>query len=174
LDLRERRVRELPGRLIGRLAHPKTTVRWRLTVLYGGLVWADQLERAATLVGDAPGVPVVLEHLGLPDPARDPGLRGWRAAVAALAELPHAHVKLSAFSLLGPRKVERVRPVLAELLELFGPQRCMFGSNFPVERLAGDFESLYGLVLAALDGLSAQELADVLSETARRFYRLSA
>lgn len=139
------------------------------------LVWPDQLRQAAALAEGAPGVPVVLEHLGMPDATRDPGLRGWRAGVAALAELPHAHVKLSAFSLLGsPREAQRTRPIIIELLELFGPRRCMFGSNFPVEWLAGDFVSLHRLVVATLAELSDQEQDEVLTETARRFYRTPA
>jgi predicted TIM-barrel fold metal-dependent hydrolase len=137
------------------------------------LVWPAQLPRAAAIVADTPAVPVVLEHLGLPDPAADRGLRTWRTGVAALAQLPHAYVKLSAFSLLGtPRDERAVRGVVSELLELFGPQRCMVGSNFPVERLAGDFRSLYELVLACLQDLSVQQRADVLVGTARRFYRI--
>jgi predicted TIM-barrel fold metal-dependent hydrolase len=118
-------------------------------------------------------VPVVLEHLGLPDPAGDVGLRTWRAGVATLAQLPHARAKLSAFSWLGnPRDEGAVRRVVSDLLELFGPDRCMVGSNFPVERLAGDFSSLYELVLACLQDLSAEQRADVLAGTAQRFYRI--
>ncbi len=63
------------------------------------LVWPAQLPQAAAIAAETPTVPVVLEHLGLPDPARDAGLRTWRTGVAALAELPHACVKLSAFQL---------------------------------------------------------------------------
>jgi predicted TIM-barrel fold metal-dependent hydrolase len=138
------------------------------------LVWPSQLPQAAAIAADAPAVPVVLEHLGLPDATRDPGLRTWRAGVGALAELPHAHVKLSAFSLLGiPRDAKRVRAVVAELLDLFGPRRCMVGSNFPVDRLAGDFTALYELILATLHDLADQERAEVLGGTARRFYRLA-
>jgi len=137
------------------------------------LVWPAQLPRAVAIAAETPAVPVVLEHLGLPDPAADPGLRTWRTGVAALAQLPHACVKLSAFSLLGiPRDQRAVRGVVSDLLELFGPQRCMFGSNFPVERLAGDFSSLYELVLACLRDLSAEQRADVLAGRARRFYRI--
>jgi amidase len=99
----------------------------------------------------------------------------WRSAVATLAELPHAHAKLSAFSLLGtPRGRQRLQPVVEALLELFGAHRCMFGSNFPVERLAGGYTPLYELLLDILDQLPADQRANVLSETARRFYRLSA
>jgi predicted TIM-barrel fold metal-dependent hydrolase len=137
------------------------------------LVWPSQLPQAAELAAENTDVPVVLEHLGLPDPAHDRGLETWRAGVAALAALPRACVKLSAFSLLGaPRDPQRVREVVDELLELFGPGRCMIGSNFPVERLAGGFGPWYELVLASLDGLSGHERADVLAGTARRFYRL--
>ena len=138
------------------------------------LVWPSQLPTAAAITAAAPDVPVVLEHLGLPDPARDVGLRTWRAGVTALAALPNAHAKLSAFSLLGnPRSLERVRAVVSELLELFGPQRCMVGSNFPVERLSGGFGSWYELTLGTLAELSDEQRADVLSGTARRFYRLT-
>jgi predicted TIM-barrel fold metal-dependent hydrolase len=138
------------------------------------LVWPYQLPQAAGLAADVPAVPVVLEHMGLPDPGHDPGLRVWREGVAAMADLPHAHAKLSAFSLLGsPRDPGRVRGVVATLIELFGPQRCMFGSNFPVESLAGGLDSLYALVLAALAELSKEERGEVLAGTARRFYRLA-
>ncbi len=138
------------------------------------VVWPEQLQQAAAIAADVPAVPVVLDHLGLPDPISDPGLQTWRTGMATLAQLPHACVKLSAFSGLGnPRDVRAVREVVSELLALFGPQRCMVGSNFPVERLAGDFGSLYELVLASLHELSDEQRAEVLSGTARRFYRIS-
>jgi predicted TIM-barrel fold metal-dependent hydrolase len=137
------------------------------------LVWPAQLPQAAAIAANAPAVPVVLEHLGLPDPANDAGLQTWRAGVTTLAQLPHASVKLSAFSWLGnPRDEQAVRGVVGELLDLFGPQRCMVGTNFPVDRLAGDFGSLYELVVTNLQDLSDQQRVEVLAGTARRFYRI--
>jgi predicted TIM-barrel fold metal-dependent hydrolase len=138
------------------------------------LVWPHQLSDATALAATAPDVSVVVEHLGLPDPQRDADLRSWRSGIAALAELPHAHAKLSAFSLLGtPRDRRRIQPVVEALLETFGAHRCMFGSNFPVERLAGGFAALYELIDNILRELPSAERTDVLSETARRFYRLT-
>lgn len=137
------------------------------------LVWPRQLQQAAAFIAEVRAVPVAFEHLGLPDPDGDPGLRTWRAGVTALAQVPHVYVKLSAFSGLGNPRVEAaVRSVTSELLELFGPHRCMVGSNLPVERLAGDFNSLYELVLASLRDLSDEQRAEVLTDTARRFYRI--
>jgi predicted TIM-barrel fold metal-dependent hydrolase len=137
------------------------------------LVWPSQLAQAAPIAAEAPTVPVVLEHLGLPDPD-DGGMRTWRAGVAALAELPHAHVKLSAFGRLGvPRGAQRVRDVVGTLLDVFGPRRCMVGSNFPGDKLAIGLAAWYELVLGLLEGLSDDDRAQVLSGTAGRFYRLS-
>ena len=137
------------------------------------LVWPAQLPTAAAIAADVPSVPVVLEHLGLPDPASDAGLRTWRAGVRNFAQLPHAYVKLSAFSLLGrPRNERAVREVVSELLDVFGPKRCMVGSNFPVEKLAGDFRTLYDLILISLQELSDEQRTDVLADTARRFYQI--
>jgi L-fuconolactonase len=62
---------------------------------------------------------------------------------------------------------------VAELIECFGPSRCMFASNFPVDRLAGDFASVYDLALGALSDLPEVARAEVLGGTARRFYRLT-
>ena len=95
--------------------------------------------------------------------------------MAALSELPHAHVKLSAFSLLGgPRDPERACLVVGALLERFGPPRCMLGSNFPLERLPGDFGSMYSLPLAHPRRPTHRERPQALAGTARRFYRLAA
>jgi L-fucono-1,5-lactonase len=62
--------------------------------------------------------------------------------------------------------------VVSELLDLFGPQRCMVGTHFLVERLAGGFGSLNEPVVACLHNLSDQQRAEVLAGTARRFYRI--
>jgi predicted TIM-barrel fold metal-dependent hydrolase len=139
------------------------------------LVWPHQLPRATELAAGSPDVPVVLEHLGLPNPGADPDLRTWRAGIRALAELPHAHAKLSAFNVLGvPHGGARMWEVIEALLDVFGPARCMFGSNFPVERLGGDYPALYELILSAIDHLSEAERTEILSGAARRFYRLEA
>jgi predicted TIM-barrel fold metal-dependent hydrolase len=136
------------------------------------VAWPAQLPQVATVAAEAPDVAVVLDHFGMPDPAGDPGLRTWRAGVSLFAQLPHAFVKLSAISLLGlPRDERAVRSIVDELLDRFGPGRCMVGSNFPVERLAGGFSEVYRIMAASLRELSVSERADVLGGTARRFYR---
>ena len=137
------------------------------------VAWPAQLPQFAAIAARTPTVPVVLDHFGMRDPGSDPGLRTWRTGVSLLARLPQVYVKLSAVSLLGtPRDEGAVRAVVGELLELFGPHRCLIGSNFPVERMAGGFAEGYRIMTASLRGLATDERDEVLAETARRFYRI--
>lgn len=85
------------------------------------------------LAGERPDLPVVLAHFGLPD--GDPAhIGGWRSALADLARLPNVHVKVSGLPLSGDPAQDRVMTTahLNVLLELFGPERMLYASNWPV------------------------------------------
>jgi predicted TIM-barrel fold metal-dependent hydrolase len=125
-------------------------------------VFAPQMEDAAKLVGDFPDVTFVLIHAGMPEG----DLKRWRAGLEHLAPHENVMVKLSGQGTF----VHRVDPELIGLvartcLELFGPDRCMFGTNFPIESLWTDFGTL-------VDAWSAVLPEEALSLTARRIYRL--
>ena len=106
-----------------------------------------QLDAAAALCARHPGVPVVLDHLGKPRALQGDGgahddaeLATWRAGMAALAALPHAHVKLGmlAFAVPGwvgePAKDAYLRELVLETIGLFGARRCMFNANWCAPR----------------------------------------
>ena len=106
-----------------------------------------QLDAAAALCARHPGVPVVLDHLGKPRALQGDGgahddaeLATWRAGMAALAALPHAHVKLGmlAFAVPGwvgePAKDAYLRELVLETVGLFGARRCMFNANWCAPR----------------------------------------
>lgn len=156
--------------------------RWRAG--YGALAdhdltfdlvaWPSQLLDVAAIAASEPAIPLVFDHFGMPELDSAGGLETWRTGMTQLAQLPHAFVKLSAVSVLAfPRDERLVRTVVGELLEVFGPQRCMTGSNFPVERQAGGFAEVHRMMLASLDELSDADRADVLTGTAKRFYRIA-
>jgi predicted TIM-barrel fold metal-dependent hydrolase len=94
-----------------------------------------QLEEAARLAGDFPETTLVLNHTGLP---LDPEIQGWKHAMTQLAARPNVAVKIS-----GLGNVTRKREVVLATIELFGPERAMFASNFPVDGLRGTFDSIY-------------------------------
>jgi predicted TIM-barrel fold metal-dependent hydrolase len=127
-------------------------------------VFAPQMRDAATLVADHPDVQFVLIHAGMPE--GDLGL--WRAELERLAPLENLAVKLSGQGTFVHRvDRELIGLVAGTCLELFGPGRCMFGSNFPIESLWTDLSTL---VDAWRDVLPDEALDD----TARRIYRLGA
>lgn len=138
------------------------------------LVWWHQLRQAASIFRELPGLNVVLEHTGVPaDPsseARDEWRRGMRVFAK---EVPHAMLKISGLIFVSPTwALDEVEPVVRDALEIFGPERCMFASNFPVDRLAVSYADLWGAYEGFTADLSNAERADVFRETAIRAYRI--
>ncbi len=99
------------------------------------------LEEAAEVAALFPRIAIVLEHAGLPWDRSDAGLSVWRRGMQALARNDNVHVKLSEFGLRdAPWRFEDNAPIVRETVEIFGWQRCMFGSNFPVASLRIGFK----------------------------------
>lgn len=145
----------------------ETGLSWDLRVPF----W--HLAEAAEVVAGLPGLPVVLNHAGLPLDRSEDGLSAWRRGMAALAALPRVSVKLSEFGLRGGRWDEAgtVR-VVAETLALFGDDRVMFASNLPVSGLSADLPRIVSTVMAGLGPPDPDRLRRVFSQNARRVYRM--
>ncbi|KMO17769.1 amidohydrolase family protein [Methylobacterium platani] len=131
------------------------------------------LSEAAEVVAGLPGVPVVLNHCGLPLDRSEDGLSAWRRGMEALAALPQVSVKLSEFGLRGGRwDEESTVRVVAETVALFGDDRVMFASNLPVSGLSAGIPRIVPAVLRGLGTRDPARLRKVFSETARRVYRM--
>ncbi|CAG9228594.1 Amidohydrolase 2 [Paraburkholderia sabiae] len=130
---------------------------------------------AARRLADAPSVDVVLEHAGLPWDRSAAGLATWRRGMEALSQLPNVSVKLSEFGLGDAEwnEAENQR-IIAEALAIFGPERCMFASNFPVAGLRVTFPVLMRTFAAALAShrWSAAAQRAVWQDNAIRIYRI--
>ena len=136
-------------------------------------VFAGQMDHACRLVDACPRVTFVLQHAGMLEDLSDRGRELWRAAMADLAARPNAVAKLSGFGTF----VHRVDPALIawlwhETVALFGPQRCLWGSNFPIEKLWTDYPALLAAHRAAAGALPAAAQAAIFHDTASRVYRL--
>ena len=105
-------------------------------------VFASQMPDAVKLVRDYPDVTFVLLHAGMLEDRSDAGWARWRAGMQQLAACPNVVVKLSGLGTFDRAcSAERWRPVIEATIDLFGPDRCMFGSNFPIEKLWTDYAS---------------------------------
>jgi L-fucono-1,5-lactonase len=140
------------------------------------VVRVDQLPAAARVARDLPHTRFVLDHLGKPRiRAGAEGFAEWRAAIAPLAGAPNVSVKISGLvteaDWTGWTAAD-LRPYIAGALDLFGPERVMIGSDWPVCLLAGGYGEVRAAMIAGLAGASAGELARVLGGTAAAFYRL--
>ncbi|MEO8263407.1 MAG: amidohydrolase family protein [Pseudolysinimonas sp.] len=124
-----------------------------------------------------PGLRLVIDHLGKPPiGGGDDERREWRRLLAAAAANPLTHAKLSGLyasvGALDSWTEEAVRPFVDDALELFGPDRLMWGSDWPIAVLAGGYERVREAIDGLLSSLSDSERGAILGDTARRFYDL--
>ncbi|MEU8361641.1 amidohydrolase family protein [Nonomuraea sp. NPDC048882] len=131
------------------------------------------LEHVPVLAERVPGLRMVIDHLAKP-PIRDKGWEPWASLLARAAECPGVYAKVSGLNTAAAPDWtgEDLRPYVEHAAELFGPERLMFGSDWPVATLAGDYARVWRETQVALSGLDEAERAQVLGGTATRCYRL--
>jgi predicted TIM-barrel fold metal-dependent hydrolase len=151
----------------GLAALQRLDLSWDLRVPFWHLIEAGELCR------QFPGLRIVLNHTGLAWDRSEDGLYRWREGMQSLAQCPNVHCKISELGLKHTAwTVEGNRRVVLEAIELFGIERCMFASNFPVAGLrVGYYAQIAGL-LRILDGASRSDLDRLFRDNALRFYRI--
>ncbi|MFC7447458.1 amidohydrolase family protein [Rhodococcus daqingensis] len=126
--------------------------------------WAEALRGHEDLT-------VVLEHAGWPVSAGDFG--DWSAALGLFGDRGNVHCKISGLGMaLHTLDVGAQRPWVSRCLEVFGPRRAMFASNFPVDRMYGEFSELYDGYLAAAAQFDTADRSALFETNARRVYGL--
>ena len=144
-------------------------------LVYDLLVLAPQLPAAAEMAALRPGQPFVLDHLAKP-PIAAARLDPWRDDIRALARHPHVSCKLSGMvteARLRQWRREDFLPYMETALEAFSPERLMFGSDWPVCTLSGEYAEVAGIVDDFLGRLAPAERAAIEGGTAARVYGLS-
>jgi len=137
-------------------------------------VYHHQLAAIVDLVRRLPNVTFMLDHIGKP-PIAVQGLDPWRTRIAELAALPNLMCKLSGLITEADRthwQPEDLRPYIDHVVDTFGFDRLVFGSDWPVLTLAGGLPQWVGILDAALSGASEDELRYFWFENAQAFYRI--
>lgn len=136
-------------------------------------IYPAQMPAAARLAARHPNIPLILNHTGMPADKDAAGIEAWRAGMRALAAQPNVSVKISGLAMLDWHWTrESFKPFVLETLEIFGADRVMVASNFPVDRLFGTFAAFTGAYLSILAGASEEERAKLFSRNAERIYRI--
>ena len=136
-------------------------------------IYPAQMPAAARLASRHPDVQFVLNHTGMPVDRDASGRQAWRTGMQALAQQPNVAVKISGLAMLDWQwSLESLRPFVLQTIELFGSDRCLFASNFPVDRLFGSFARQYGAYESLVAALSETERAKMFVTNAARIYRI--
>ena len=139
---------------------------------------APQLPELLAAAIQVPAARIILDHLGKPDIARhgaDSLGDDWADNLSRLAELPHVWCKLSGLPTQAAWttwRAEQLLPYLAHALTVFGPERCLFGGDWPVVDLAGGYAPWRDVVATALANLPPEGQNRVWSGSANDVYRL--
>ena len=135
--------------------------------------WPLHLTRATAVAADQPELRVVLDHLGKPPRGTDQ-LEAWRAELTRFAAHPNTAAKLSGLRVAGePYSTDALGFVWDTALELFGPTRLLWGSDWPMTVVEG-YESTKAVLDELISTLSPAERAAILGETAVETYGLGA
>jgi predicted TIM-barrel fold metal-dependent hydrolase len=137
-------------------------------------LWPRQMHEAAALATDYPDSRIAVNHTGFPIDRDEDGMRLWREGMRALAERPNVHVKISGLGMLDHAwTVETIRPLVLQTIDIFGTDRCMFASNFPVDKLYSSYADIFNAFSQITAGFSESEREGLFSRNASRFYRLT-
>lgn len=172
---------------IRNLLHHKTDPDWitsapvdeGLAVLEQGDVAFDfvstlprHLGHVPTISERHPGLRIVLDHLAKPPIGAD-DVEPWWSLIAAAAENPMVSAKISGlYPDSGQWSVDGIRPFVDRALEVFGPERLMYGGDWPILVASGGYDRVFAGLQAALSGLGVEEANHIWSDTARRVYRI--
>lgn len=147
--------------------------RWKLS--YDILIFANQLAEAAAFVDRCPGeTRFVLDHLAKPRVAAG-DMEPWRSDIADLARRPNVWCKLSGLVTEADHArwtPDDLYPYMVTVLESFGPQRVMYGSDWPVCLLAASYGRVYDVAASFVSTLAGAEQAAVMGGNASQFYGL--
>jgi predicted TIM-barrel fold metal-dependent hydrolase len=168
-----------PDRLAALTTAPGLGVLAAKGLLLEVVSFFPQVPDLIRLLNAHPDLLVVINHACMPvhldqgvPPFADPEA-GWRRAVAELSRLPQVRMKISGLWMAGRRlTVPEVRPIVRHVLDCFGIDRCMFASNFPVDRVHIPYRDMMQTYLDCIDDVGDHDVAALFADNARKLYRI--
>ncbi len=133
-----------------------------------------QFQDAAELAARFPQTPILLGNAGMPVDRAPDAIASWREELRRLAARPNVYAKIGGFSMVDHHWTpDSIAPFVSDLIGIFGVDRCMFGSNFPVDGLYQDFGGMWRDYHAVVAELPEADRHKLFHDNAVRVYRLS-
>jgi len=159
------------------MSDPQWLAGFKLLAKFNGSfevqIWPWQLQEAAKLANDNPEVQIVLGHAAMPIGRTPTDLREWRKGLAAFGTAPNVSAKISALGMLDQKwTTDSIAPFVLDMIDILGVDRCMFASNFPVDSLFSDYETLWNAYDDITSNFTDDERAKLFRTNAEKYYRI--
>ena len=129
------------------------------------------LNDATQLAKDFPDTIIILNHTGLPSDRSFDGLNQWRMNLEEFSEQPNTAIKISGICVPGKKwTVKLNKEIILDVINIFGYERCMFASNFPVDSLCATFDEIYNGFKNITAGLPESEIRCLFHDNAIKYY----
>ncbi len=136
-------------------------------------VYAHQAKYAVELIKAFPNVRMILVHAGMLTERTPEAINEWRAALSVMAAFPNLYVKLSGLGMYSHGiTYAQARQVIRDCIQIFGVERTIYGSNFPLEKLYASYVDFFAIYRKVLAEYTEAEQRAVLHDNAVKFYRL--
>jgi predicted TIM-barrel fold metal-dependent hydrolase len=137
-------------------------------------IYPSQAGNALHVIDSAEDLSFILNHTGMfVDRDQVSGWRQWRQALSDLAARSNVVIKISGLAMFDHHwTIESFRPYVLEAIDVFGVERCMFASNFPIDGLHSQYEVLWRAYAQIVAGASVREREHLFSSNAIRYYSL--
>jgi predicted TIM-barrel fold metal-dependent hydrolase len=116
---------------------------------------------------------MILVHAGMLTARTQAAIDQWRAALMMMAAFPNLHVKISGLGMYSSGiTLPQARQVIRDVIQIFGAERTIYGSNFPLEKLHASYADFFGIYRTVLSEYTEAEQRAVLHDNAAKFYRV--
>lgn len=145
----------------------------KLRLVASVAVLGQDVTKVRDLAHKFPGTPMVIDHCGEPAARTEKYFRSWREDLHTLAEAENILIKISGLGMVDHDwTLESIRPWVLACIETFGPARCVFGTNWPVDRLFSSYDKLIGAYREIIADFSDDEQQAMFSRNAETLYRI--
>lgn len=138
------------------------------------MIYPHQLDDASALAEAFPDTSIIVNHAAMPLDRSAEGLSQWKMGLSKLARNENVSIKVSGLGQTDWQWTDQsMRPVIRDAIEVFGTERSMFASNFPVDKAYSSFDALYQSYEKAVSDFSDEEKHALFCGNAERIYRLT-
>ena len=136
-------------------------------------LYYTQMGEALALAKKFPDTPMVLNHTGMPVDRAPEEIAAWKASMKSLASAPNVFCKISGLG-MGDWNwtTDSIKPLVLDAIDAFGTKRCMFASNFPVDKLFSTYDDVFNAFKTITRNFSDDERRALFHDNAERVYRL--